>query len=194
MKHYIELTLIPDVDEGLFSLWSKVYLQLHLALVEMKDADSLVPVGVSFAEYRRDEKHSLLGSKLRIFASDMNHLERLNLKHWFSRLSDYVHISSIRAVPSEHGYVVVSRVHTSANVGNLARRYAKRHSMSIEAALELYKNYDPKQPTQLPFIKLKSLSSANDFVLCIQQSPAQSNQVGKFSTYGLSSTSTVPHW
>ena len=194
MLFYQEITLIDQVEISPYFIWSKLYGQLHLALVEIKDADSLVPVGVSFAEYRHDEKHSLMGSKLRVFASDMNHLERLNLNHWFNRLSDYAHISSIRAVPNEHGYVVVSRVHTSANVGNLARRYAKRHSMSIEAALELYKNYDPKQPTQSPFIKLKSLSSANDFVLCIQQSPAQSNQVGKFSTYGLSSTSTVPHW
>lgn len=194
MKHYIEITLIPDADVGLFSLWSKVYLQLHLALVELKDANSLVPVGISFAEYRGDEKHSMLGSKLRVFASDINHLEKLNLNHWFNRLCDYVHMTSIRAVPSEHGYVVVSRVHTPANVGNLARRYAKRHSISLEVALELYKNYDPKQPTHLPFIKIKSLSSANDFMLCIQQN-ANSNAVsGLYSTYGLSGTSTVPHW
>ena len=194
MKHYIEITLIPDLEVGLFALWSKVYLQLHLALVEIKDANSLVPVGVSFAEYRSDEKHSMLGSKLRIFAPDINDLEKLNLNQWFNRLSDYVHITSIRAVPSEHGYVVVSRVHTPANVSTLARRYAKRHSISLEAALDLYKNYDPKLPTHLPFIKVKSLSTAHDFTLCIQQS-ANSTAVGAlFSTYGLSGTSTVPHW
>jgi len=194
MKQYIEITLLPNPEVDVHFLWSKVYLQLHLALVEIKDADSLVPVGVSFAEYRSDEKHSLLGSKLRVFSSDKSQLEKLNLNHWFNRLSDYVHITSIRTVPSEHGYVVVRRVHTPANVGNLARRYAKRHSISLETALELYTNYDPKQPTRLPFIKVKSLSSANDFTLCIQQNAKATAISGLYSTYGLSGTSTVPHW
>lgn len=195
MKHYIEITLISNSDMGLFSLWSQAYLQLHLALVENKNLHSLVPVGVSFAEYQRSEKHGVLGSKLRLFASDIYHLEKLNLHHWFERLGDYVHISSIRAVPSEHRYVVVSRVRTPANVGNLARRYAKRHRVSLESALEKYQSYGANKPsTNLPFIKIKSLSSSHEFNLCILQNEKPTAQSGLYSTYGLSNTSTVPHW
>lgn len=194
MKHYIEISLLPNPEVDIHFLWSKVYLQLHLALVELKDANSLVPVGVSFAEYHADDQHCLLGSKLRVFAVDIETLEKLNLNHWFNRLSDYVHISSIRAVPSEHGYVVVSRIHAPANIGNLARRYAKRHGVSLETALDVYKNYDPKPPTRLAFIKVKSLSNAHDFTLCIRQSANSAAVSGGYSTYGLSGTSTVPHW
>jgi CRISPR-associated endonuclease Csy4 len=194
MKHYIEITLIPDTKVGLFSLWSKVYPQLHLALVEIKNADSLVPVGVSFADYHADDKHSLLGSKLRIFAVNVETLEKLNLNQWFARLTDYVHISSIRAVPSDHGHVVVSRVHVPANAGSLARRYAKRHNMSLESAMEVYKNYTPKVPKHLAYIQLKSLSTTHDFTLCIMQSVCSTATSGLYSTYGLSSTTTVPHW
>lgn len=194
MKHYIEISLLPNPEVDIHFLGSKVYLQLHLALVELKDENSLVPVGVSFAEYHLDGKHCLLGSKLRVFAADVETLEKLNLNHWFNRLSDFVHTSSIRAVPSEHGYVVVSRVHAPANVGNLARRYAKRHGISLEATLDLYKNYDSKLPSRLPFIKVKSLSSTHGFTLCIQQNANSIAVIGLYSTYGLSGTSTVPHW
>lgn len=194
MKHYIEITLIPDGDLGLFLLWSKVYLQLHLALVELKEANSLVPVGVSFAEYRSDEKHVMLGSKLRVFASNINDLEKLNLSHWLNRLNDYVHISRIRAVPNAHQHVLVSRVHAPSNVGNLARRYAKRHGISMAESLEKYQNYEAKQPPNLAFIKIKSLSLAHDFTLCILQSVKSTAQSGFYNTYGLSHTSTVPYW
>ncbi|MBE0472372.1 MAG: type I-F CRISPR-associated endoribonuclease Cas6/Csy4, partial [Methyloprofundus sp.] len=37
MKHYIELTLLPNTDINAFTLWSKVYQQIHLGLVEMQD-------------------------------------------------------------------------------------------------------------------------------------------------------------
>ena len=37
MKHYIEITLLPNPDINLLSLWSKVFQQIHLGLVEMQD-------------------------------------------------------------------------------------------------------------------------------------------------------------
>lgn len=194
MKHYIEITLLPNPEVDVHFLWSKVYLQLHLALVEIKDANSLVSVGVSFAEYHRDEKHCVLGSKLRVFAESAELLEKLNLNHWFNRLSDYVHISSIRTVPNEHSHVVVSRVHTPANTGSLARRNAKRHGITLDEALAKYQNYEAKRLSHLAFIKIKSLSNAHDFTLCILQSERSTAEFGQFSTYGLSNTSTVPHW
>ncbi|WP_410209583.1 type I-F CRISPR-associated endoribonuclease Cas6/Csy4 [Aquirhabdus sp.] len=194
MKHFTEVTLLPNPEVGIHFLWSKVYIQLHLALVEIKGANSLVPVGVSFAEYRSDGKHHVLGSKLRVFATDVKTLETLNLKRWFDRLSDYVHVSSIRDVPSEHGHVAVSRIHAPANAGNLARRYAKRHGISLEDALLKYQTYQSKPPIHLPFIKIRSLSNAESFTLCIQQSAKLNAQSGFYSTYGLSHTSTVPHW
>jgi CRISPR-associated endonuclease Csy4 len=199
MTFYQELTLLPDElsqecdDVGIHFLWSKIYTQLHLALVEMKDEHGQTPIGVSFVNYQGQGKQSLLGNKLRVFAPSSVELEQLNPTKWLTRFTDYVHLTSIKNVPDEHSHLVVSRVQTPASQSNKARRYAKRHDMSLEAAEKLYEGYQPKSKN-LAFIQLKSLSSAHDFVLCIQQSPAQFNQVGTFSTYGLSSTSTVPHW
>ena len=39
MKHYIEITLLPDAEVGLGFIWQKMYQQIHLALVEVKDAN-----------------------------------------------------------------------------------------------------------------------------------------------------------
>ena len=193
MKNYIEITLLENTDVSFFDLWSKIYTQLHLALVEMKDEHEQTSIGVSFANYQGQGKQSLLGDKLRVFAPSSVELEQLNLTKWLARFTDYVHLTSIKLVPDGHSHLVVSRVQTPASQGNKARRYAKRHDMSLETAEKLYEGYQPKSQ-HLAFIKLKSLSSAHDFTLCIQQSPAKLNQVGTFSTYGLSSTSTVPHW
>jgi CRISPR-associated endonuclease Csy4 len=194
VKNYIEITLLENTDFSFFDLWSKIYTQLHLALVEMKDEHEQTSIGVSFANYQGQGKQSLLGDNLRIFAPSSVELEQLNLTKWLARFTVYVHLTCINSVPDEHSHLVVSRVQTPASQGNKARRYAKRHEgVCLEAAEKLYEGYQPKSKN-LAFIQLKSLSSAHDFVLCIQQSPAKFNQVGTFSTYGLSSTSTVPHW
>ena len=50
MKHYIEITLIDNFDINLFSLWSKVFQQIHLGLVEIQDDQGRVSIGLSFPE------------------------------------------------------------------------------------------------------------------------------------------------
>ena len=83
MHYYIELTLIKDSEISPYFIWSKLYTQLHLALVEMQDTNAQVPIGVSFPEYNvgesKGKKLMLLGSKLRIFAQDEATLTKLNL-------------------------------------------------------------------------------------------------------------------
>ena len=44
MKHYIDITLLPSDDIGVHFLWSKVMMQVHLALVEIQDSNKQVPV------------------------------------------------------------------------------------------------------------------------------------------------------
>ncbi len=59
MKHYIDIILLPDPEIPLYFLWEKVYQQLHLALVEIKEPDNKVKVGVAFPQY--DEQQHQLG-------------------------------------------------------------------------------------------------------------------------------------
>lgn len=194
MKHYIEITLLPNPDLNLFSLWSKFFQQLHLGLVELQDEQKQVPIGVSFPEYLVGDKFSLLGSKCRLFAADQATLESLDIGKWLQRLSDYVHVTSIRPVPSHvTGYAIYQRQQAKTNPESLARRYAKRHQLSFEEAWQKYSSMQPPS-ISTPFIRLNSLSNGQAFCLWIKKTAVQEAQTGQYSSYGLSATSTVPEF
>ena len=197
MKFYIELTIVNSTDITFSTAWSKLFTQLHLAFVEQKDANEQIAYGVSFPEFKtveaKGKKITLLGSKLRIFANSMQALEQLNLDKWLERLTDYVHIKSAKQVENATQNLTVNRHRPQASVGNLARRYVSRHDVSLDVALKRLEGFNQKSEP-CPYIQLKSLSGGNDFSLCINQKLADKENVGKFSTYGLSATSTVPHW
>lgn len=185
MKHYIEVTLIDNSDINFFSLWSKVFQQIHLGLVEIQDDQGHVPIGLSFPEYISGEKVSLLGSKLRLLAKDEASLVQFNTAKWLSRLSDYVHCTSIRPVPEKiTAYAIYQRQQPKTNPERLARRYAKRHRVDYDTALngtvvlsvkptqsiednKAVMRYSemPHQVIATPFIRLKSLSNEQAFCL-----------------------------
>ena len=185
MNHYLEITLLPNYEINLFSLWSKTFQQIHLGLVEIQDAQKRVPIGLSFPEYKMGKKFSILGSKLRLFAADEAALTRFDVASRLSRLSDYVHCTGIRPVPSTiKGYAIYQREQPKTGRERLARRYAKRHNLDYETAfngkVELCAKHDnatecermlmsysemPHKTITTPFIRLKSLSSGNTFCL-----------------------------
>ena len=206
MHYYIELTLIKDSEISPYFIWSKLYTQLHLALVEMQDTNAQVPIGVSFPEHKMGEskdKKPLLGSKLRIFAQDEATLTKLNLPKWLARLEDYVHIKSIKPVPENvQNHLVVSRYRPKSNIELVARRIVKRKQITLEQAIAYLNTVDEAKKLKgyaqkwepFPYIQLKSLSGKQDFSLCIKQQTVYEIKDGVFSTYGLSAQSTVPHW
>jgi CRISPR-associated endonuclease Csy4 len=214
MNYYLEITLLPNYEVSLFNLWSKTFQQIHLGLVEIQDAQKRVPIGLSFPEYKMGEKFGILGSKLRLFAVDEAALTRFDVARRLSRLSDYVHCTGIRPVPDAvKGYAVYQRVQPKTSKERLARRYAKRHNMDYEAALnskvelsvkleagmeceKTLMSYSemPHQTIPTPFIRLKSLSSSNTFCLWIKKSEVENSNDGTFTTYGLSATATVPEF
>ena len=204
MKHYIEITLIDNADINLFSLWSKVFQQIHLGLVEIQDDQGKAPIGLSFPEYVIGEKYSLLGSKLRLFANDEAMLNQFDAVKWLARLSDYVHCTSIRPVPEKIvGYAIYQREQPKTNPERLARRYARRLAerekraevdADYETALTRYSKRH-RQTINSPFIQLKSLSSENNFCLWIKKVPIDvQSSTTQFSSYGLSSISTLPEF
>lgn len=196
MKYYLELTLLDSSDFSLYELWSQLYSQVHLALVETKNADDKVSVGVSFPQYRFnvEKKLGFLGTKLRLFAQTEEELNQLNIKKWLERLVDYVHITSIRPVPEEKitGYACFKRKQPKTNAERLARHRVKRGDVSFDEALARYSNV--VTTTDLPFIHLKSLTSGQPFKLFIEKQPAEQSASQVFSTYGLSSESSVPEF
>lgn len=194
MKHYVEITLLPTDDIGHYFLWSKVYQQLHLALVELT-AGKGGSVGFSFPEY--SAKQPRLGRKVRVFASSEEQLSQFNAQKWLERLSDYCHISSIRAVPEQTQSAIFSRKQCVNNPERLARRRAKRKGETLEQALAHFAGFDGEF-SSLPFVALDSLSTApvaetnHRFKLFIDQKFVSQPQEGSFNCYGLSNTSTIP--
>ena len=196
MKYYIEVTLMKNDDFSSYELWSRIYTQLHLAFAENKDADSKVNIGLSFPQYRFNAEKSIgfLGEKTRLFAETQADLEQLNIQKWLDRLTDYLHITSIREVPEAKitGYATYSRKQVKTNAERLARHRVKRGDISFDEALARYSNV--VTTTDLPYIQMKSLTSDKSFKLFIEKKLTNKSETQVFSTYGLSSVSSVPEF
>ena len=128
------------------------------------------------------------------FAADQATLERLNITQWLARLADYVHVTSIRPVPEKlSGYAMYQRQQVKTNPERLARRYARRHGVALEQAMQHYQSMTAVR-VATPFIRLRSLSSENTFCLWIKKTVVPDAVKGVFNTYGLSAKATVPEF
>ncbi|RZG83088.1 type I-F CRISPR-associated endoribonuclease Cas6/Csy4 [Acinetobacter sp. WCHAc060033] len=196
MKYYIEVTLMKNDDFSPYELWSRIYTQLHIAFAEIKDADNKVNIGLSFPQYRFNAEKGIgfLGEKIRLFAETQADLEKLNISKWLERLTDYLHITSIRDVPEAKisGYATYSRKQVKTNAERLARHRVKRGDIGFDEALARYSNV--VTTTDLPYIQMKSLTSEKSFKLFIEKKSVPKSETQVFSTYGLSSVSSVPEF
>ncbi|SBS28189.1 CRISPR-associated endonuclease Cas6/Csy4 [Marinomonas spartinae] len=199
MRFYQEITLIKTPEISPYFIWGKLYMQLHLALVEQQNPDKTVNTGVSFPEYKYIQKEdgvfASLGSKLRVFANTEIELQQLNLVKWLDRLTDYVHIKSVAEVPDNvQGYETFNRRCKSGSPDKHIRRRMKRHNETWEQAAEFFKGYNmEKADKDLPFIRMKSLHSDNEFCMSITRKEAElSNKHVMFNTYGLSAEGVLP--
>lgn len=189
MKYYRDITLQGDTEISLGFIWQKIYTQMHIMLVEYQKHEKMSKIGFAFPHYMEEFP---LGNVLRLFASTVDELEVLNLQERLKNFSDYVTLSDITKVPTDiEGYVTFSRKQFKSNPERLARRYAKRHDITLEEALGVYKNMEA-QETKLPFVMLKSNSSKQHMKLFIERCTSDVEVKGLFNTYGLSKTSTVP--
>lgn len=198
MTHYQEITLIPDPDISPYFIWQKLYTQLHIALADIKNNHGIDSIGVSFPDYHYDDKKeqsSKLGQKLRVFAPSQADLEKLNLNHWLSRLTDYVHIKSIAEVGNKAtGYLVVKRYRFKP-VEIQAKSLAEKLGIGYDEAMSIVEKR--RSELKVPYINLKSETNDVSYRLSILQQPVDSPTEGTFNTYGLNTMSTevtVPHW
>ncbi|WP_281648864.1 type I-F CRISPR-associated endoribonuclease Cas6/Csy4 [Parendozoicomonas sp. Alg238-R29] len=189
MQVYIDMTLLPSDDIGHHFLWEKVFQQVHIALVENRDAEGFSPFGITFPEFHT-EKHRL-GRKLRIFAPDHAAMEKLDILKWLARLTDYVHITSIRTVPENvERFVRFQRLQMKSSPERLIRRAAKRQGITVDEAREQRAGVQPCL-TRAPYIWVKSLSSGERFrlfVTCVDEERAGNPT---FTPYGLAKAGTI---
>lgn len=191
MWFFQDVILQPTEDISASFLWSRIYRQVHLVLVNSKDGQGIIRCGVAFPEY--SEENLTLGHRLRLLAPEESDLQRLNLPDALKRLiPDYVRIKTIRPVPVRacKGFVTYSRYQPEATVMQKARRYAKRHGISIEEAQKLFPTAVSKN--RYPYIQLESMTNHHRFSLFIQKQEAVEQPCNGFSAYGFSKKSSVP--
>ena len=197
MKHYIDITLLSSDDIGVNFLWSKVMMQVHLALVETQDENKKVSVAISFPQYRSKvgSKSAFLGHKLRLFAQNEKDFDQLNISKWLNRLEDYVHVKGVAAVPIEvKGYESYSKpTKLGSPLGHIKRRM-KRKGETEEQATTHFASYQMNPDVKaLPFIKMKSLGSDQTFNMSIKQKMVEkSGEDFLFNTYGMNSKVSLP--
>ncbi|GAA6135352.1 hypothetical protein NBRC116188_21420 [Oceaniserpentilla sp. 4NH20-0058] len=203
MKYYLDITLLPDAESNLGFLWHKIYLQIHLALVENKVAEKDSAIATSFPKY--GDKDFPLGDKLRLLAETHQQLEDLNLTTWLARYSDYVHIKAIKTVPETIAEYAYFKRYRFKSIDNLKKGVDKR-----AAAIAAKNGYEVNEvktrllasianldkQSKLPYINVSSLSTDKQlteeqrrkFLLFIEQEKTP-NPIGNNSlltTYGLS--------
>ena len=189
MKYYIDIKLLGDTEITLGFIWQKIYAEIHLALVTHKDTENMVKVGLSFPHYMEIFP---LGDTLRLLASTREELELLDIEDRLKKFSDYLLISEIKEVPTDiKSYATFSRKQFKSNPARLARRYAKRHNVTLEEALKVYEGVEGKE-TKLPYINIKSTSTKQFLKIFIERAEMGHEEIGKFNTFGLSKTSTIP--
>lgn len=188
MKFYQELTLLPDEENDLYFLWSKIYTQIHIALADRQNKYGNQTIGVSFPQYRCGKDFGTLGAKLRVLAPSEDELNQLNLVQWLGRLGDYVHLKSVQAVPQHHRHAIFKR-HRPKDLQKVAQRFARFKGIDFDTALIHCQNHKAK-PQNYPFIELVSETSKKEnkdpnFRLYIAKQAVETAVSGEFGAYGL---------
>ncbi len=196
MNYYQDITLLPDAEANIGFLCSKVYQQLHIALVENKTPDKSSAIAVSFPEY--GDKQFPLGNKLRVLANTEDQLIKFDTHKWLNRLTDYCHIKSIQPVPDRVSRYACFKRKPIKSIHNKAKRRAEHLGKPYEEVLAYLLEENRSGKNTLPFVNMESQSTSSStegkhrFSIFIERVFADGLVVGKFDCYGLSKSSTVP--
>lgn len=183
MDWYMELRILPDPEFAETLLMNALFAKLHRALSETGRGE----IGVSFPHADKN-----LGKWLRLHGSK-EALERLKALNWLAGMSDHVSVFGPLTVPEkECKYRTVQRVQAKSSAERLYRRSVRNGLLSAQEA-EKKSTVTKGQELKLPYVRLRSTSTGQQFLLFIKQGKLiDKPQPGNFSDYGLSSTATVP--
>ncbi|MCS3405985.1 type I-F CRISPR-associated endoribonuclease Cas6/Csy4 [Serratia sp. AKBS12] len=182
MDYYLEIRVLPDPEFSTVALLEALYAKLHRALGNAGQGR----IGVSFPAAGKT-----LGDRLRLHGS-LAALTEFEQQPWRKGLRDYTEHSGIRPIPEQVKFRTVRRVQVKSNAERLRRRSVAKGWLTQEQARERIPAAR-EQRCSLPFIRLKSLSSEQVFLLFIEQGTLRDTPtVGQYSAYGLSATATIP--
>ncbi|WP_072281253.1 type I-F CRISPR-associated endoribonuclease Cas6/Csy4 [Rappaport israeli] len=204
MTVYQEITLIANADISPYFLWSKVMTQLHIALANIKNKHGINTIGISFPNYRYEQKNgktfASLGDKVRIFAQSEDDLDKLALPLRLAWLIDYIHLTTIKPVGNKATAQVIVKRYRPVNFEKQVREFAEFRGISLQEARQHCLEY--KKPNQFyPYITLTSQTNEHPYQLSIWQEKIPldgfSDKNATFNSYGLNNMSSnvaLPHW
>lgn len=182
MDHYLDIRVLPDPEFTTTVLLEALFAKLHRALGSVGQGR----IGVSFPSAGKT-----LGDRLRLHGP-LAELTAFESLPWRKGLLDYTECSEIQPVPSYAKYRIVRRVQPKSSAERLRRRSVRKGWLTEEEA-RMRISDSVEERSALPYIRLKSLSSEQTFLLFIEQGKICDNAAeGVFSAYGLSATATIP--
>jgi CRISPR-associated endonuclease Csy4 len=181
MDHYLDIKVLPDPEFKETVLLNALFSKLHRALGQVAEGR----VGVSFPDCKK-----FLGDRVRLHGSQVD-LIKLMDTNWLQGLRDYCHQSEVKKIPDKVSYKVVRRVQAKSAHNKRKRSIAKGWISEAEAHQCIP---DTQQKIlKLPFLQIKSLSNGNSMRIYVEHSKELGNEVsGTFTSYGFSSTATIP--
>ncbi|MDQ5909975.1 MAG: CRISPR-associated endonuclease Csy4 [Pseudomonadota bacterium] len=185
MDAYLEIRLRSDPEFMSTTLMNALFSKLHRGLV----AHGGQNIGVSFPDVGKNSRS--LGERLRLHGSKAD-LEQLMALNWMVGMQDHAMVSAIMEIPAHTKSRVVRRVQAKSNPERQRRRLISRKGISPEQAIQAIPD-DAAEMLKLPYLVLASQSTGQQFRLFVEHLVVQERAViGRFSTYGLSPTATVP--
>ena len=186
MDRYLDIRLRPDPEFPATVLMSALFGKLHRGLVTL----ATDRIGVSFPEVERETVVGL-GERLRLHGAAAE-LERLMVLPWLAGMEELVHVGAITAVPNGARHRVVRRVQAKSSPERLRRRWMKRKGFSEKEARRAVPD-SVAERLDLPYVVLTSRSTGQRFRLFIEHGPVRATpRDGRFNSYGLSRSGTVP--
>lgn len=183
--HYIDLTVVPDPETGVAPLLGTLYDRLHQVLARC----AMDSIGASFPEYSTHPR--ALGRVLRLHGLP-EALAALMKEDWLKGMRDHLRMTEVAPAPAEAPHRTVRRRQFKTSAERLRRRRMRRKSETAEQAAQAIPATMERQP-DLPYIHVRSRSTAQSFCLFIAMGPEQTAPVpGSFNSYGLGGPATVP--
>jgi len=183
--HYIDLTVVPDLESSPPTLLGALYDRLHMALVQQQ----LDSIAVSFPGYSMIPRS--LGTTLRLHGSDAS-LRQLVGADWLKGMRDHVRMTEIAPAPTDVQHRTVQRKQFKTSAERLRRRRMRRKGETAAQAKNAIPGTVERNPN-LPYAHVRSRSTGQPFCLFIALGPPRPAAVpGNFNRYGLGGPATVP--
>lgn len=186
--HYFELRAIPQIELSEVMVINQLMQSLHQTLVHY-DGD----IGISFPCYTQKQRKTL-GGIIRLFGNEKQLSQLKNKLQCNSVIHHYAVFINITPIPKNiNRYLRVSRVRQkgSSALKRAEKRLTEQGKWSADIQQKMIEKWGSIE-LKYPHCHLTSSSTKQRFILWVNQQQCDTACSGKFNSYGMSQTTTVP--